>query len=103
MTYFGVFYAYQQKRNAPMALDSYFQAVILQPTNAWYHFNLGWIIDQLVRYYPEATAGPISHYPSIRPVDEFNLAIILVPGNSYIKKHAEKSKAGSSKDTEEEN
>jgi len=39
----------------------------------------------------ETTAGPISHYPSIRPVDEFNLAIMLAPGNSYIKKHAEKS------------
>ncbi len=44
----------------------------------------------------ETTAGPISHYPSIRPVDEFNLAIMLAPGNSYIKKHAEKSKAESS-------
>jgi len=82
--------------NGLMALDSYFQAVILQPANAWYHFNLGWIVEQLVRYYPETTAGPISHYPSIRPVDEFNLAIMLAPGNSYIKKHAEKSKAESS-------
>ncbi|MDL1958520.1 MAG: O-antigen ligase family protein [Deltaproteobacteria bacterium] len=89
--------------NGLMALDSYFQAVILQPANAWYHFNLGWIIEQLVRYYPEATAGPISRYPSIRPVDEFNLAIILAPGNSYIKKHVEKSKAESSKDAKEVN
>ncbi len=40
----------------------------------------------------ETTAGPISHYPSIRPVDEFNLAIMLALGNSYIKKHAEKVK-----------
>jgi hypothetical protein len=78
--------------NGLMALDSYFQAVILQPTNAWYHFNLGWIVKQLRCFFPEATADPISHYPSIRPVDEFNLAIILAPGNSYIKKHAEKSK-----------
>ena len=82
--------------NGLTALDSYFQAVTLQPTNAWYHFNLGWIVEQLGRFYPETTAGPISHYPSIRPVDEFNLAIMLAPGNSYIKKHAEKSKAESS-------
>ncbi len=82
--------------NGLMALDSYFQAVTLQPTNAWYHFNLGWIVEQLGRFYPETTAGPTSHYPSIRPVDEFNLAIMLAPGNSYIKKHAEKSKAESS-------
>jgi len=83
--------------NGLTALDSFFQAVILQPTNAWYHFNLGWIVEQLGRFFPETTAGPISHYPSIRPVDEFNLAIILAPNNSYIKKHAEKSKAKSSK------
>ena len=89
--------------NGLMALDSYFQAVTLQPANAWYHFNLGWIIDQLVRFYPEATAGPISQYPSIRPVDEFNLAIMLAPGNSYIKKHVERSKAESSKDIKKEN
>jgi len=89
--------------NGLTALDSYFQAVILQPANAWYHFNLGWIIEQLVRYYPETTAAPISQYPSIRPVDEFNLAIMLAPGNSYIKKHAEKSKAESSKNAKEEN
>ena len=82
--------------NGLMALDSFFQALILQPTNAWYHFNLGWIIEQLGRFYPETIAGPISHYPSIRPVDEFNLAIMLAPGNSYIKKHAEKSKTESS-------
>ena len=82
--------------NGLMALDSFFQAVILQPTNAWYHFNLGWIVEQLGRFFPETTAGPISHYPSIRPVEEFNLAIMLAPGNSYIKKHAEKSKAESS-------
>ncbi|MEA3386353.1 MAG: O-antigen ligase family protein [Thermodesulfobacteriota bacterium] len=82
--------------NGMMALDSFFQAVILQPTNAWYHFNLGWMVEQLGRFFPETTAGPISPYPSIRPIDEFNLAIILAPGNSYIKKHAEKSKAESS-------
>jgi O-antigen ligase len=79
--------------NGLKALDSYFQAVILQPTNAWYHFNLGWIVKELGRFFPETTAGPISHYPLIRPVDEFNLAIILAPNNSYIKKHAEESKA----------
>jgi O-antigen ligase len=89
--------------NGLMALDSYFQAVTLQPANAWYHFNLGWIIEQLVRFYPEATVGPISQYPSIRPVDEFNLAIMLAPGNSYIKKHAEKSKAEGTKDIKEGN
>jgi len=82
--------------NGMMALNSFFQAVILQPTNAWYHFNLGWMVEQLGRLFPETTANQISPYPSIRPVDEFNLAIILAPGNSYIKKHAEKSKAESS-------
>jgi O-antigen ligase len=89
--------------NGLMALDSFSQTVILQPTNAWYHFNLGWIIDQLVRFYPETTDAPISRYPSISPVDEFNLAIMLAPGNSYIKKHAEKSKAESTKGIKEKN
>jgi tetratricopeptide (TPR) repeat protein len=60
------------------AMDSYSNAINLQPTNAWYHLSLGWIIDNLSIF---------GHNNKLyaQAADEYRLAIILDPNNRYIK------------------
>jgi O-antigen ligase len=68
------------------ALDSYFRALQLQPTNAWYHFSLGWISTQLSLLLKNS----INSMNSINPGKEFSLAVMLDPTNKYLRDYVKK-------------
>ncbi|MFH0813051.1 MAG: O-antigen ligase family protein [Pseudomonadota bacterium] len=65
------------------SLSAYLQAVTLLPANAWYHANLGWILNQLTQL-PINPINPTNPTNSTTPDHEFELALILDPTNHYI-------------------
>ena len=83
------------------ALDSYFRAIELQPTNGWYHLDLGWFLSQLSVLSPQSSGGNqeqrtknrepnLNSMSSITPGNELSLAVRLDPNNSYIKDYVSK-------------
>jgi len=61
------------------ALQSYREAISFFPTNAWYHFYLGWIFNELQRF-----SNPIQPNEFHDPEIEFSRALMLDPNNTSI-------------------
>ena len=85
-----------------LTLDSYSQAVNLQPTNGYYHLCLGWILDQLsllnsinstnstnLSRLPRSSnvrgekSERLSHRDPKNSTNEFSLAVMLDPSNKH--------------------
>lgn len=73
----------RQRERFQEAKDKYQKAITLEPTNAWYHLNLGWIPHQL----PENSMNPGR---PINPDNEFNPAKTLGPQNPHVANYIEK-------------
>jgi hypothetical protein len=68
------------------ALQAFENAVRFSPANAWYHFYLGWTLNELQRL-SEYSENPM---PSDKLLDakiEFSRALMLDPNNEDIKKY----------------
>jgi len=68
------------------ALQAYKVAVHLSPTNAWYHFYLGWTLNALQRL-SEYSEDPMPPDKSLNAKIEFSRALMLDPNNTYIKNY----------------
>lgn len=73
------------------ALKAYGDAVHLSPTNAWYHFYLGWTLNEL-QGLSEYSENPMPPNKLLDARIEFSRALMLDPNNTYIKDYLEKAK-----------
>jgi hypothetical protein len=68
------------------ALHSYEDAVHFSPANAWYHFYLGWTLNELQRL-SEYSGNPMPPNKFLDAKKEFTRALMLDPNNNDIKKY----------------
>ena len=66
---------------------AYRDAVHFSPANAWYHFYLGWTLNELERL-SEYSGNPMPPDKSLDPKIEFSRALMLDPTNTYIKPYS---------------